>query len=156
MMSNPMREPGMRVSTLFPSTLGLLVLASSAVAAPPLDLERRAQSFIDAVNRQDAAAAVAAVSDDFRWQTLFGESMQVKVDGRAALRDWLSRRQAAATRQRIHLDELSRDGRFVSAQARVEGDSVVAQRHTCVFEFDRDGLIRRAWQLPCALLDRAA
>jgi len=147
----------MRVCTLFPSTLGLLVLASNAAAMPQIDLERRAQVFVEAFNRQDVVALCDAVSEDFRWLEATGEMIELQVSGREALRDWCLQRKGPAA-QRATLSDAECDGRFVSAKETLYWADGLTEQRNCVFEFNAEGLIRRAWRFPVAQpqLDRAA
>lgn len=141
----------MRVRQLFPATLGLLVLAGNAIAAPA-DIEQRMRAFFAATERQDVEQMVAAVSDDFRWISIEDERANVEVVGRDQLRSWLDGYFRSTPGLHTKLLDMQVDGNYVSLIERVEwtGESgrSEAQTSTSVYQLDEAGQIRRAWYFP--------
>ena len=141
----------MRARHIFPATLGLLVLAGSAIAAPQ-DAEQRMRAFFAATERQDVEQMVAAVSDDFRWISIEDERMNVEVVGREQLRSWLDGYFRRTPGLHTKLLELQVDGNYVSLIEQVAwtGDDGEQQKQTAtsVYLLDAAGLIRRAWYFP--------
>ncbi|MBD8525162.1 nuclear transport factor 2 family protein [Pseudomarimonas arenosa] len=141
----------MRVRQLFPATLGLLVLAGSAIAAPQ-DAEQRMRAFFAATERQDVEQMVAAVSEDFRWISIEDERMNVEVVGRDQLRSWLDGYFRSTPGLHTQLIDLQVDGSYVSLIEQVvwtgkEGRQE-RQTATSVYQLDDAGQIRRAWYFP--------
>jgi hypothetical protein len=142
----------MRIRTLFPTTLGLLVLAGSALAAPPPDLERRVQQFVAAANLKDVEAMVAAVDPQFRWMAVEGEKLAVEVVGPEQLRSWLEGYFRATPEVRSEVGQVLVDGHYASTVETVQfrdGKGVLRrQSSTSVYEFTDGGLIRAVWYFP--------
>jgi hypothetical protein len=143
----------MRVRTLFPTTLGLLVLAGSALSAPPPpDLDRRVQQFVEASNRQDVEAMIAAVDPQFRWMSVDGAKLDVEVVGAEQLRSWLEGYFRSTPEARSKLGRVEVDGHYASTVETTEfRDSKGALRRqsaTSVYEFTEGGLIRAVWYFP--------
>jgi hypothetical protein len=139
----------MRLRTLFPATLGLLVLAGHSLAAPPPDLDQRVKRFVEASNRQDVAAMVGAVEPGFRWMQVEGERLTVEVVGPDQLRSWLEGYFSSTPSARATLGPVQVDGAFAStvevSEYRDGNDALQRQSATCVYEFSEAGLIRNVW-----------
>lgn len=151
----------MRLRTLFPRTLGFLVLASSAWAAPPADIEARVRGFVEASNRQDVEAMVAAVDPDFRWLQVDGERIQVEVVGAEQLRSWLQGYFRSTPGARSRIGEVLVDGNYATTVEQVEfrdGEGrLQRQSSTSVYQFDSQGRILKVWYFPAqSLLDGEA
>jgi ketosteroid isomerase-like protein len=148
----------MRVRTLFPATLGLLVLAGAAVAAP-VDAEQRLRGFVDAANRHDVAAMLAATEPEFRWMQVAGERIEVEVRGHEQLQSWLEGYFRTTPDARSTLGAVSVDGAYASAVETVEyrdrEGAPQRQRATSVYEFAPSGLIRNVWYFPAQPLPAA-
>ena len=112
-----MKGIGMRVRELFPATLGLLVMAGSATAAP--DAEQRIRAFFAATERQDVEQMVEAVSEDFRWMQIDDQQLSVEVVGREQLRSWLQGYFSSTPGLHTELLDLQIDGNYVSLIERV-------------------------------------
>lgn len=142
----------MRLRTLFPATLGLLVLAGHAMAAPPVDVEQRVRSFVEAANRHDADAMVGAVSPGFRWMQVEGERISVEVVGPEQLRSWLEGYFHSTPSARSTLGSVQVDGAYASTveftEYRDGSNRLQRQSATCVYQFDPAGLIRNVWYFP--------
>lgn len=142
----------MRARILFPATLGLLVLAGSALAGPPADVGERVQRFVEASNRQDVEAMVAAVDEQFRWMSIDGERLVVEVVGPEQLRSWLQGYFQSTPDARAQLGEVLVDGHYASTVETVEfrdgGGALQRQSATSVYEFTDGGLIRSVWYFP--------
>lgn len=151
----------MRVRTLFPSTLGLLVLVSGAPAssrspdAPVVDapkLERRVRDFVAAANRQDVSAMLAATEPGFRWMSIEGDRTNVEVVGHDQLRSWLEGYFKSTPSAESKLGEIAVDGHYVSAVERVEWRNaegkIERQSSLSVYQFSDEGRIRDVWYFP--------
>lgn len=142
----------MRVRILFPATLGLLVLAGAALAAPPPDVGDRVQRFVDASNRHDVEAMVAAVDPQFRWMSVEGERLAVEVVGPEQLRSWLEGYFRSTPEARAQLGDVLVDGHYASTVETVEfrdkGGELKRTSATSVYEFSESGLIRSVWYFP--------
>jgi hypothetical protein len=142
----------MRLRTLFPATLGLLVLAGHAVAAPPSDLDTRVKRFVEAANRHDVEAMLGAVTPGFRWMQIEGERLSVEVVGPAQLRSWLEGYFRSTPSARATLGPVQVDGAYASSveftEYRDAGDVLRRQSATCVYQFNEDGLIQNVWYFP--------
>ncbi len=142
----------MRLRTLFPSTLGLLVLAGSALGAPPDDLGERVRQFVDASNRQDVEAMVAAVEPGFRWMQIEGERITVEVVGPEQLRSWLEGYFRSTPSARASLGPVQVDGLYAStveaSEYRDSADQLKRMTSTSVYQFSESGLIRNVWYFP--------
>ena len=145
-----MKGIGMRVRELFPATLGLLVMAGSATAAP--DAEQRIRAFFAATERQDVEQMVEAVSEDFRWMQIDDQQLSVEVVGREQLRSWLQGYFSSTPGLHTELLDLQIDGNYVSLIERVawadDNGQTERQTATSVYQLDADGKIRRAWYFP--------
>lgn len=142
----------MRLRTLFPATLGLLVLASSSWAAPAVDLASRVRDFVEASNRQDVETMVGAVDPDFRWLQVEGERINVEVVGAEQLRSWLEGYFRSTPEARSKVGQVLVDGNYATAIEEVEfvdskGDKQ-RQTSTSVYQFDSAGRILRVWYFP--------
>jgi hypothetical protein len=142
----------MKIRTLFPLTLGLLVLAGQAAAAAPAALAERVRAFVDASNRQDVAAMLAATREDVRWVAIEGDVAQLEVVGHTDLRSWLQGYYASTREARSELGEVSVDGAYATAfettsWANADGTRAV-QTALSVYRFDDAGLIERVWYFP--------
>lgn len=146
----------MRVRVLFPATLGLLVLAGAACAMPPADVEQRVRAFVEASNRQDVEAMLAATEPGFRWMQVAGDRLEVEVAGHADLRSWLDGYFRSTPDARSTLASVAVDGTYASAVETVEfRDAAGApqrQSATSVYEFGSGGLIRNVWYFPARKL----
>jgi len=142
----------MRLRTLFPATLGLLVLAGQPLAAPPVQLEQRVRDFVEASNRHDVEAMVAAVEPGFRWMQIEGERIVVEVVGPEQLRSWLEGYFRSTPSACATLGAVQVDGDFASTVESTEyrdADNVVQrQSATSVYQFGDAGLIRNVWYFP--------
>jgi hypothetical protein len=141
----------MRIRVLFPATLGLLVLAGVAIAAPP-DMEARVRGFVEASNRHDVAAMLAATEPGFRWMQITGERLEVEVVGHEQLKSWLDGYFLSTPDARSKVSTVMLDGAFASAIESVafrdaEGREQT-QSATSVYEFSPAGLIRNVWYFP--------
>lgn len=139
----------MRLRTLFPATLGLLVLAGSASAAAPDDLDQRVRQFVEASNRQDVEAMVGAVEPGFRWMQIEGERIEVEVVGPEQLRSWLHGYFRSTPGARASLGPVQVDGAFASSVESIEFRDAAGALHrqsaTSVYQFGEQGLIRNVW-----------
>lgn len=137
----------MKIRTLFPSLLGLLVLAGPAVAAEASADKVRA--FVEASNRHDVEAMLAATAPGMRWMHVVGDRLQVEVAGHTDLRSWLEGYFRATPDARATLGEVLVDGAFATAVETTtwrDGDGARrTQSATSVYEFGADGLIRNVW-----------
>lgn len=142
----------MRARILFPATLGLLVLASFADAAPPADLEQRVRAFVAASNRHDVDAMLAATEPSFRWMQVAGDRITTEVVGHADLRSWLDGYFRHTPDATSSLAQVMVDGAFASTieTVRFNDDNGQAQLQsaTSVYEFSPSGLIRNVWYFP--------
>jgi len=142
----------MRIRTLFPTSLGLLVLAGSAFADTARSLDQKVKQFVEAANRQDVETMVGAVEPRFRWMQIDGEKLQIEVVGAEQLRSWLDGYFQATPSARTRISEVQVDGAFASTVEHVEfRDSkgvLRKQSATCVYEFGEAGLIRNVWYFP--------
>lgn len=142
----------MRARTLFPATLGLLVLATLADAAPPPLLDQRVRDFVEASNRHDVDAMIAATEPDFRWMQVVGDRVQVEVVGHPQLRSWLEGYFVSTPDARATVGAVTVDGAWVSAVETVEyrdqDQQLQRQSATSVYEFSPSGLIRNVWYFP--------
>jgi hypothetical protein len=141
----------MQIRTLFPATLGLLVLAGAALAAPP-DMEARVRGFVEASNRHDVAAMLAATEPGFRWMQVSGERIEVEVVGHEQLKSWLEGYFRSTPDARSQVTAVILDGAYASAVESVafsdEEGRAQAQTATSVYEFSPAGLIRNVWYFP--------
>ncbi|MCK7595086.1 nuclear transport factor 2 family protein [Pseudomarimonas salicorniae] len=142
----------MRLRTLFPATLGLLVLAGQSMAAPPADLDQRVKRFVQAANQHDVEAMVGAVEPGFRWMHVEGERISVEVVGPDQLRSWLEGYFRTTPSARSTLGAVQVDGAYASTveftEYLGEGDVMQRQSATCVYQFSEAGLIRNVWYFP--------
>lgn len=142
----------MRIRTLFPSTLGLLVLASSAIARPPADLDQRVRDFVAASNRQDIDAMLAATEPKFRWMGVQGDRVEVEVVGHDQLKSWLQGYFESTPDAHSELDEVAVDGAYVSAVERTrwrDSEGKLRQQSALsVYQFNDEGRIRDVWYFP--------
>jgi ketosteroid isomerase-like protein len=142
----------MHIRTLFPATLGLLVLAGVACAMPPADIETRVRDFVEAANRHDVDAMLAASEPGFRWMQVAGDRVEVEVSGHDQLRSWLEGYFRTTPDSRSTLAQVSVDGAYASAVETVEYRSrdgeLKRQSATSVYEFGSGGLIRNVWYFP--------
>ncbi len=142
----------MKIRSLFPLTLGLLVLAGQAAAAAPAALAERLRAFVDASNRQDVPAMLAATRPDVRWVAVEGDVAQLEVVGHTDLQSWLQGYYASTREARSELGEVSVDGAYATAfettsWANADG-SRTTQTALSVYRFDGEGLIERVWYFP--------
>jgi hypothetical protein len=141
----------MQIRTLFPATLGLLVLAGAAIAAPP-DMEARVRGFVDASNHHDVAAMLAATEPGFRWMQVSGERLEVEVVGHDQLRSWLEGYFRSTPDARSQVTAVMLDGAYASAVESVayrnKDGQLETQSATSVYEFSSAGLIRNVWYFP--------
>ena len=139
----------MRARILFPATLGLLVLASLADARPPADIDQR---FVEASNRHDVDAMLAATEPTFRWMQVNGDRIDVEVVGHDHLRSWLDGYFRSTPDARSTLTTVTVDGAYASTVETVEfrdaQQAVQRQTATSVYEFTTEGLIRNVWYFP--------
>lgn len=146
-----MKGISMRVRELFPATLGLLVMAGSAISAPK-DAEQRVRAFFAATERQDVEQMVDAVSEDFRWIQIDDQRLSVEVVGREQLRSWLQGYFSSTPGLHTELVDLQIDGNYVSLIERVawtdDDGETERQTATSVYQLGADGKIRRAWYFP--------
>jgi hypothetical protein len=142
----------MQIRTLFPATLGLLVLAGVATAMPPVEAEQRVRGFVESANRHDVDAMLAATEAGFRWMQVSGDRVEVEVSGHDQLRSWLEGYFRTTPDSRSTLGAISVDGSYASAVETVEYRSgsgeVKRQSATSVYEFGSGGLIRNVWYFP--------
>lgn len=142
----------MRVRTLFPATLGLLVLAGAACALPPVEVEARVRGFVEASNRHDVDAMLAATDPAFRWMQVSGERVEVEVVGHEQLRSWLDGYFRSTPDARSTLASVAVDGAYASAVERVEyrdgNGAWQRQSATSVYQLAPSGLIRNVWYFP--------
>jgi hypothetical protein len=142
----------MRLRTLFPTTLSLLVLAGQAMAETPADLDQRVLRFVEAANRHDVEAMVGAVEPGFRWMQVEGERINVEVVGPEQLRSWLQGYFRTTPSARSTLGPVQVDGAYASTveftEYRDEQGQVIRQSATCVYQFSAAGLIRNVWYFP--------
>lgn len=142
----------MRLRTLFPTTLGLLVLAGQAMAAPPADLDQRVKRFVEAANQHDVEAMVGAVEPGFRWMQIEGERISVEVVGPEQLRSWLEGYFRTTPSARSTLGPVLVDGAYASTVEHTEyrdaDGALNRQSATCVYQFSEAGLIRNVWYFP--------
>lgn len=141
----------MRIRTLFPSSLGLLVLASTAFAQTPVDAEQRVREFIAASDRQDVDAMIAATDPQFRWMSIDGERIAVEVVGQDQLRSWLEGYFKTTRGVRTELGPIAVDGPYATAVEQVSwdgGEGRRAQSALSVYQFNADGKIRSVWYFP--------
>lgn len=151
----------MKVRTLFPALLGLMVLATPARAIePPPDIAERVSQFIAAANAQDVETMVTATAPNLRWMSLEQDKLVVEVTGQEDLRSWLQGYFNATPDARSELGTITVDGAFASAVETVsytDGDGHKAsQSSLSVYEFNGDGLIRNVWYFPAHKLAPAA
>lgn len=142
----------MRLRSLFPTTLGLLVLAGHAVAAPPADLDLRVKRFVEAANQHDVDGMVAAVTPGFRWMQIEGERIGVEVVGAEQLRSWLEGYFRSTPSARASIGQVQVDGAYAStvefSEYRDRNDVLQRQSATSVYQFNEDGLIENVWYFP--------
>jgi hypothetical protein len=146
----------MQIRTLFPATLGLLVLAGVATAMPPAEVEQRVRGFVESANQHDVDAMLAATETGFRWMQVLGERVEVEVAGHDQLRSWLEGYFRTTPDSRSSLGAISVDGNYASAIETVEyrdrSGEVQRQSATSVYELGSDGLIRSVWYFPARKL----
>lgn len=137
----------MKIRTLFPALLGLLTLAGPAAAAEASADKVRA--FVEAANRHDVEAMLAATTPDMRWMHVVGDRLQVEVAGHADLCSWLEGYFRTTPDARSTLGEVLVDGAFATTVETTTwrgGDGKpYTQSATSVYEFSADGLIRNVW-----------
>jgi len=150
----------MRARILFPATLGLMVLASLVDAKPPSDIDERVRGFVEASNRHDVDAMLAATEPTFRWMQINGDRLDVEVAGHDHLRSWLEGYFRSTPDAKSTLVHISVDGAYASAIELVEyrdaQQAVQRQRATSVYEFTEAGLIRNVWYFPAQQVPDAA
>jgi hypothetical protein len=141
----------MHIRTLFPATLGLLVLAGFATAAPPADIEQRVHAFVESANQHDVDAMIAATEPGFRWMQVAGDRIDIEVDGHAQLRSWLEGYFINTPDTTSTIGAVAVDGAYASTVETVafniDGKREV-QTATSVYEFGDGGLIRNVWYFP--------
>lgn len=137
----------MKIRTLFPSLLGLLVLVGPAAAAEASADKVRA--FVEAANRHDVEAMLAATAPDMRWMHVVGDRLEIEVAGHTDLRSWLEGYFRGTPDARSTLGEVLVDGAFATTVEttawRDGGGAPRTQSATSVYEFNADGLISNVW-----------
>lgn len=139
----------MKIRTIFPSLLGLLVLAGPAVAVAPEDIAGKVRAFVEASNRHDVEAMIAATDPGFRWMQVVNDALSVEVAGHADLRSWLEGYFRHTPDARSTLGAVQVDGHFASVVETTtwtDGDGEPqSQSATSVYEFSPVGRIRNVW-----------
>lgn len=142
----------MKFRTIFPTLLGLLVLAGSAEANNPDEVAERVRGLIEATNAQDVDKVLAATSEDFRWMMVNGDRVEVEVAGRTDLESWLHAYYGSTAGARSEIGEILVDGSYATTVETMywqtsEGDTR-SQSATSVYHVSDDGLIRAVWYFP--------
>lgn len=142
----------MKFRTIFPTLLGLLVLAGPAEANNPDEVAERVRGLIEASNAQDVDKVLAATSDDFRWMMVTGDRVEVEVDGRTDLESWLHAYYRSTPGARSEIGEVLVDGSYATTVETMHWQSAEgearSQSATSVYHLADDGLIRAVWYFP--------
>jgi len=150
----------MKIRTIFPTLLGLLVLAGPSEANNPDEVAERVRGLIQATNAQDVDSILAATTEDFRWMMVKGDRVEVEVDGRNDLESWLHAYYGATPGARSEIGEVLVDGSYATTIETMhwstpEGDART-QSATSVYHVDDEGLIRAVWYFPAQGQGQAA
>lgn len=142
----------MKFRTIFPTLLGLLVLAGPTEANDPDEVAERVRGLIQASNAQDVDSILAATTDDFRWMMVKGDRVDVEVDGRTDLESWLHAYYRSTPGARSEIGEVLVDGSYATTVETMhwstpEGDART-QSATSVYHVNDEGLIRAVWYFP--------
>lgn len=142
----------MKFRTIFPSLLGLLVLAGPSEANNPDEVAERVRGLIQATNAQDVDSVLAATTEDFRWMMVNGDRVEVEVDGRTDLESWLHAYYGSTAGARSEIGEILVDGSYATTVETMhweteQGDAR-KQSATSVYHVDDEGLIRAVWYFP--------
>lgn len=140
----------------------LALLSASALALTPSTPNRQeaaARAFVEASNRHDVDAMVAAVDPQFRWLQVEGDRISTEVVGAEQLRSWLEGYFRSTPDARSSIGHTLHDGRHVSTVETVEYTDGSGQRQrqaaTSIYEFASDGRIRTVWYFPAQPLPAA-
>ena len=145
----------MKIRTLFPATLGLLVLAGQSFAADPDPLARRVEAFVEASNQRDVDAMLAATTDTFRWLQIDNDRIHVEVAGHTDLRSWLESYFGSTPDARSEIGPVQVDGDYASTFETTRWGGK-AQTALSVYRFDADGRIEAVWYFPSETRDLSA
>lgn len=142
----------MKMRTIFPTLLGLLVLAGPSEANNPDEVAERVRGLIAASNAQDVDSVLSATTEDFRWMMVEGDRVQVEVDGRTDLESWLHAYYGSTPGARSEIGEVLVDGSYATTIETMhwntpEGEART-QSSTSVYHVNDEGLIRAVWYFP--------
>lgn len=109
------------------------------------------ESQIEAFNAHDATALAELVSDDFVWLSVQGDTIDVAVQGRTALRESMKRYFESVPSVRSTLESAVATGPFVAVRERVrwkeDEGRTRSQASLAVYQIE-EGRIRRVWYFP--------
>lgn len=115
---------------------------------------QKVRAFVEASNRHDTNAMIAATGEDFRWLQIQGDQTVIEVAGHEPLRSWLDGYFQSTPDARTSLGPVISDGDYVSAVETVrwkDGQGVVQQQSALsVYEFAEDERLSRVWYYPAS------
>ena len=122
------------------------------VAQAQITPERVLQAFTEAGNRGDVEAMLGWVEEDVRWLHVSGPSVQVEVEGKANLREWLSSYYATTPGARSRLGPIAWEGTVATTVEIASWDAAQggrqAQASPVVYAFSERGRIATIWYFP--------
>lgn len=140
--------------------LVLAVLLAACGQAPPTASAQESarvqklRAFIEANNRHDTDAMLAATIEDFRWLQVQGDQTVIEVAGHEPLRSWLEGYFQSTPDARTTLGAVISDGDYVSAVETVRwrdaNGAMQEQSAMSVYEFAEDDRLSRAWYFPAS------
>ncbi|MGY6518526.1 MAG: nuclear transport factor 2 family protein [Lysobacteraceae bacterium] len=147
----------MKVREIFPTLLGLLVLAGPATALDERRVADTVRGYIEASNQRDVQGVLRHTTDDFRWMHILGDRVEVEVAGQGDLESWLQAWYASTPGARTEIGEVLVDGSYATTVETVRWNAADggerAQSATSVYHLDDAGLIRAVWYFPAQRKD---
>ncbi len=127
----------------------LVSIACAPRQVGPTNIERTMQ-FVAAYNEQDVQAMIAMVTEDVRWMSVAGASINIEASGRsvleAGMENYFLQKNPSPSRMR----SLVSSGNYVLGVEEVTrraGDDRPGQCSAVIYEF-QDTLIRDVWYFP--------
>jgi ketosteroid isomerase-like protein len=130
----------------------VLLFPAVLLAQAQMTPEAVLRAFTEAGNRGDVEAMLGWVEDDVRWLHVAGPAVQVEVEGKANLREWLASYYASTPEARSALGPIAWQGRVATtvetASWRAADGRRRAQAAPLVVAFSERGRIATLWYFP--------
>jgi hypothetical protein len=132
--------------------LALLLLPAAVLGQMQMTPDAVLRAFTEAGNRGDVEAMLGWVEDDVQWLHVAGPAVQVEVEGKANLREWLASYYASTPEARSVLGPIAWQGRVATtvetASWKGSDGRRRAQAAPVVYAFSERGRIATIWYFP--------